>query len=69
MGAQAERDELISTALSTPEGRRKLAESMMQPVRGRGRECPVCGYPTHDMAAHCREVDDDAHRVAEVMES
>jgi len=68
-GVSDGKGDALARLLSTPEGKRLLAESMVRPVRGPGRECPVCGYPTHDMVAHCSGAGDDAHRVAEVMES
>lgn len=54
---------------STLQGKRKLAESMVQPRRGRGKECPVCGCLTTDLPAHAVRMGDDVHRVMEVMES
>jgi hypothetical protein len=61
MGKEA----IIASLISTPEGRRKLAESMAQPRT----RCIVCGQPYGDFVAHCDSQGDQAHLAASVMET
>ena len=67
-----DKDMVIADYLATPEGKRKLAASMVQPIRGvipDYRPCPVCGEIVRDLVGHAASAGDDAHRVMEVMES
>lgn len=72
--SQAKRDEIISKYLSSPGGRRQLAQSMAQPIKRSILDyvaCPVCGESVANdrLTTHAAEVGDDAHQVMEVMES
>ncbi len=61
-----EKQKLVERFFSTPEGRRKLAASMVVPKRLR-RPCVVCEDLFHDLQEHAASMGDPEHQVMEVM--
>lgn len=61
-------ERLVSNLMSTPEGKRKLAEAMVRPFR-RKVMCRACGAVVLDLTEHCQRMKDDLHVVVEVMET
>ena len=59
------KEQLIADALLTPAGRRRLAESMLQPRT----RCVVCGQPYGNFVEHCDAAGDPEHLAASVMET
>lgn len=62
-----DKEELLANLLTTPGGKRMLADSMSQPLKL--AFCPVCGEHVPDLMAHCDEVGDPEHLAAFVMET
>ena len=63
------KDEKLKQLLSTDAGRRKLAASMMQPLRKPWVKCPVCGLDVRDLTLHAQSVLDEEHQVLSVLAS
>jgi hypothetical protein len=56
-------ERLISNLISTPEGKRKVAEAFKRNI-----VCQACGAIVLDLSEHCQRMEDDLHVVVEVME-
>jgi hypothetical protein len=63
------KNKIISSALQTADGRKKLAQAMIQPLRRKRVDCPVCNESVYDLREHAISKTDDEHKVLVVLET